>query len=95
MTSLNPVFTIGNQVAEPLKIHQKLKGPALLEKVKEMFIKAQEAICEAAQKQYPGKIPKKDKYSLPQTTAFKQFSKPVSSDIDDDLRKMLRKGPIH
>ena len=67
----------------------------LLEKVKEMFIKAQEAIREAAQKQYPGKIPKKDKYSSLQTPAFKQSSKPVSSDIDDDLREMLRKGPRH
>jgi len=67
----------------------------LLEKVKEIFMKAQEAFREAAQKQYPGKIPKKDKFSSPQTPAFEQFPKPVSSDIDDDLRKMLRKGPIH
>jgi oligopeptide/dipeptide ABC transporter ATP-binding protein len=37
MTSLNPVFTIGDQVAEPLKIHQKLKGFSLWEKVKEML----------------------------------------------------------
>lgn len=37
MTSLNPVFTIGDQVAEPIKQHQKLKGPALWERVKEML----------------------------------------------------------
>jgi oligopeptide transport system ATP-binding protein len=37
MTSLNPVFTIGNQVAEPLVIHQHLKASALWEKVKEML----------------------------------------------------------
>lgn len=28
MTSLNPVFTIGNQIMEPLKIHRGLKGDA-------------------------------------------------------------------
>jgi hypothetical protein len=68
---------------------------SLLEKVKEMFTKAQEAIREAAQKQYPGKIPNKDKFSSPQAPAFGQSSKSVSLDIDDDLRKMLRKGPRH
>jgi hypothetical protein len=68
---------------------------SLLEKVEEMFIKAQEAFCEAAQKQFPGKIPNKDKYPSPQAPAFELFSKSVSSDIDDDLGKMLRKGPRH
>ncbi|QRZ16148.1 ABC transporter ATP-binding protein (plasmid) [Paracoccus methylovorus] len=37
MTSLNPVFTIGNQVAEPLKIHQKLQGKPLRDRVKELL----------------------------------------------------------
>ncbi len=36
MASLNPVFTIGDQVAEPVKLHQKLKG----NKVKEAVISA-------------------------------------------------------
>ena len=37
MTSLNPVFTIGFQVAEPLLIHQKLDKSTVWEKVKEML----------------------------------------------------------
>ena len=26
MTSLNPVYTVGNQIVEPLKLHRNLKG---------------------------------------------------------------------
>jgi oligopeptide/dipeptide ABC transporter ATP-binding protein len=37
MTSLNPVFTIGNQVMEGLKIHHRLKGRKLWEKAVEML----------------------------------------------------------
>lgn len=33
MTSLNPVFSIGNQVAEPFRLHEKLRGQNLLKKV--------------------------------------------------------------
>jgi oligopeptide/dipeptide ABC transporter ATP-binding protein len=33
MTSLNPVYSIGNQVAEPFRLHEKLRGHTLLEKV--------------------------------------------------------------
>ncbi|MBL7174813.1 MAG: ABC transporter ATP-binding protein [Desulfobacteraceae bacterium] len=33
MTSLNPVYNIGNQVAEPFRLHEKLKGQNLLKKV--------------------------------------------------------------
>ena len=29
MTALNPVFTIGNQIAEPLRLHQRLRGRRL------------------------------------------------------------------
>ncbi len=32
MCSLNPVFTIGDQITEPLKLHQKLKGDDLRKK---------------------------------------------------------------
>jgi oligopeptide/dipeptide ABC transporter ATP-binding protein len=35
MTSLNPVFTVGNQVAEVYKVHQGLSGRAARDKVKE------------------------------------------------------------
>ena len=37
MVSLNPVFTIGNQMAEPVRIHQKLTRRLVWEKVKEML----------------------------------------------------------
>lgn len=37
MTSLNPVFTIGNQIGESIKIHQKIKGKKNKEKVIEML----------------------------------------------------------
>jgi ABC-type microcin C transport system duplicated ATPase subunit YejF len=32
MTSLNPVYTIGRQLGEPLELHKGLHGDALLEK---------------------------------------------------------------
>ncbi len=37
MTSLNPLFTIGEQVAEPIIIHQKIDRAKVWEKVKEML----------------------------------------------------------
>ena len=37
MTSLNPVFTIGNQLTEAIKIHRGLKGQSLWERAKEML----------------------------------------------------------
>ena len=37
MLSLNPVFTIGYQVAEPIRLHQMLGKKAAMEKVKEML----------------------------------------------------------
>jgi oligopeptide/dipeptide ABC transporter ATP-binding protein len=37
MTSLNPVFTVGDQIAESLSTHLKLKGAALKERVIEML----------------------------------------------------------
>jgi len=37
MTSLNPVYTVGNQVAEPIRIHQLLNKNAAWEKAKEML----------------------------------------------------------
>jgi oligopeptide/dipeptide ABC transporter ATP-binding protein len=37
MTSLNPVYTIGDQVAEPIKLHQKIRGSSVFQKVKEIL----------------------------------------------------------
>jgi dipeptide transport system ATP-binding protein len=37
LTSLNPAYTVGAQVAEPLKLHLGLRGAALQQRVKELF----------------------------------------------------------
>lgn len=37
LTSLNPVLTLGNQLAEPLVIHQKMRGATLRERCKELL----------------------------------------------------------
>ena len=37
MTALNPVFTIGNQVSEPLRIHQQLRRSRLRQRVIELL----------------------------------------------------------
>jgi dipeptide transport system ATP-binding protein len=37
LTSLNPAYTVGAQVAEPLRVHLGLRGAALQRRVKELF----------------------------------------------------------
>jgi oligopeptide/dipeptide ABC transporter ATP-binding protein len=37
MTSLNPVYTVGNQVSEPFRLHRRLSGAALLKEVIEVL----------------------------------------------------------
>lgn len=37
MSSLNPVYSIGEQIAEPIRIHQKLRGLKVWEKVKDVL----------------------------------------------------------
>lgn len=37
MSALNPVFTIGNQLCEPLRIHQKLRGRRLRQRAIELL----------------------------------------------------------
>jgi len=53
MTSLNPVFRIGNQVAEPLTIHQKLAGRGLRDKVRELLRLVRIPAPEARMSDYP------------------------------------------
>jgi peptide/nickel transport system ATP-binding protein/oligopeptide transport system ATP-binding protein len=53
MTSLNPVFTIGNQVAEPIKIHQHLDKKAVWEKAKEMLALVKIPLPEVRVMEYP------------------------------------------
>ena len=35
MMSLNPLFTIGEQIAEPLREHRSMRGQALVERIKD------------------------------------------------------------
>jgi len=53
MTSLNPVFTIGNQVAEPIKIHQHLEKKAVWEKAKEVLALVKIPLPEVRVMEYP------------------------------------------
>jgi oligopeptide/dipeptide ABC transporter ATP-binding protein len=48
LTSLNPVLTVGSQVAETLAVHQRLRGRALRERVVEMLQRV--GIADAAQR---------------------------------------------
>jgi len=53
MTSLNPLFTIGYQVAEPTEIHQQLDKKNVLEKVLEMLRSVRIPLPELRVKEYP------------------------------------------
>lgn len=53
MTSLNPVFSIGNQVSEIFRRHEHLKGPELLQKVIEVLEKVRIPNPEMRMKSYP------------------------------------------
>ncbi|MBI2986878.1 MAG: ABC transporter ATP-binding protein [Deltaproteobacteria bacterium] len=53
MTALNPVFTIGNQLAEPLRIHQKLRGHRLLQRAIELLRMLQIPAAESRLKSFP------------------------------------------
>jgi len=53
LTSLNPVFTIGDQVGEAVKIHQRLSGASLWQKVREMLSLVQIPSPEVRLREYP------------------------------------------
>jgi peptide/nickel transport system ATP-binding protein len=53
MTSLNPVFSIGNQVAEAIKIHQRLPSKGVLEKALDVLRKVNIPAAEARMRDYP------------------------------------------
>jgi len=52
-TSMNPVFTVGNQVAEPIKLHLKERGIRAMEKVVEALRSVRIPSPEDRIKQYP------------------------------------------
>ena len=56
MTSLNPVFTIERQIAEPIIIHQGLNKKQAAEKVVEMLSLVKIPNPEAVAKQYPHQL---------------------------------------
>ncbi len=53
MTSLNPVFTVGDQVAEVIGLHQKLSQSAIRERVIEAFRLVRIPAPESRTKDYP------------------------------------------
>lgn len=53
MTSLNPVFTVGQQVAWPIRLHQKLDRKAIQSKVREMLSRVKIPSPEVRAREYP------------------------------------------
>ena len=53
MTSLNPVFSVGNQVAEGIAIHQRLKAKALWQKTAEVLSLVRIPSPQARLREYP------------------------------------------
>jgi oligopeptide/dipeptide ABC transporter ATP-binding protein len=56
MTALNPVFTVGNQLAEPLRLHQRLRGRALWRRAAEAMRLVRIAAPEARLRAYPHQL---------------------------------------
>ena len=56
MQALNPVFSIANQVGEAIKIHQKLKGQVLLDKVVDSLRKVRIPAPETRANDYPHQL---------------------------------------
>ncbi len=56
MTSLNPVYTVGNQVSEVFKTHQHLSGNAVRDKVREALKLVNIPDPDRVMKQYPHQL---------------------------------------
>ncbi len=56
MTALNPVFTIGNQVAEAIKLHQRLAGEELLNKTRRILELVGISSPETRMRNYPHEL---------------------------------------
>lgn len=56
MSSLNPVYTIGNQLAEVLRIHQKMSKQDALKRAVELLAEVQIPDPEARVRQYPHQL---------------------------------------
>jgi oligopeptide/dipeptide ABC transporter ATP-binding protein len=53
MMSLNPLFTIGEQIAEPLRIHRGLRGGTVIERIKEVLRGVRIPSPEVRMREYP------------------------------------------
>jgi oligopeptide/dipeptide ABC transporter ATP-binding protein len=53
MMSLNPLFTIGEQIAEPLRIHRHMRGSRLVERIKELLRGVRIPSPEVRLREYP------------------------------------------
>jgi len=53
MMSLNPLFTIGEQIAEPLRIHRHMRGSRLVERIKELLRGVRIPSPEVRMREYP------------------------------------------
>ena len=53
MMSLNPLFTIGEQIAEPLRVHRRMRGGRLLERIKELLRGVRIPSPEVRLREYP------------------------------------------
>jgi oligopeptide/dipeptide ABC transporter ATP-binding protein len=53
MMSLNPLFTIGEQIAEPLRIHRHMRGSRLVERIKDLLRGVRIPSPEVRLREYP------------------------------------------
>ena len=51
--SLNPLFTIGEQIAEPLRVHRRMGGSRLLERIKDLLRGVRIPSPEVRLREYP------------------------------------------
>ncbi len=56
MSSLDPIFTIGDQIAESLRLHQNLRPPRLIERIMELLRWVKISAPESRLKQYPHQL---------------------------------------
>lgn len=53
MMSLNPLFTIGEQIAEPLRVHRGMRGASLIERIKDLLRGVRIPSPEVRMREYP------------------------------------------
>jgi oligopeptide/dipeptide ABC transporter ATP-binding protein len=53
LMSLNPLFTIGEQIAEPLRIHRHMRGQGLVQRIRELLRSVRIPSPEIRMREYP------------------------------------------